>query len=280
MNEFIFSCTSDSPKSISQALISIDWKEPENQSCSVSVSRAGILFLTEDVSVLQANVLLASSMFRQYSLIASTSYDFHINLTSLVYCLNLLTETASSIEFRVSDAEFNLLIHDRGSLTECNIRTLHYPPDESQSNLSDAFSSKDIPEVAQFQIASANAREMFRFPNEQKNKSVGLSMSIDPDERIFEVKAEGAYGAVRSVMSFSQPIIQRVKLDLTERLTAHYPVSSLTPMLKAMSFSNECIFKFKQNGMVAVQQGIKSTNVSGNDIYVEFIIQPSEESLI
>ena len=83
MNEFIFSCTSDSPKSIAKALISIDWKEPENQSCSVSVSKAGILFLTEDVSVLQANVLLASTMFRQYSLLTNTSYDFHINLTYL-----------------------------------------------------------------------------------------------------------------------------------------------------------------------------------------------------
>ncbi|KAH0793621.1 cell cycle checkpoint protein RAD1 [Histomonas meleagridis] len=281
MTEFVFSCTSDSPKAIAQSLIAIAWKQPENQSCSVNVSRNGILFLTEDVGVLQANVLLGASMFRQYALLTENAYDFHINLTSLAYCLSVFTETASTIEFKVADSELIIQIHDRGSLTECSIRTIHYPADQSnQPNLSDAFSSLDSPEVAQFQIASANAREMFRFPNEQKNKSVGISMSIDPDEKTFGVRAEGAYGAVESIMLFSQPILKRIRLDLQEKLVAHYPVSSLTPMLKAMSISNETNFKFKSNGMVAVQQAIKSSNVSGNDIYVEFIIQPSEESLL
>jgi cell cycle checkpoint protein len=148
----------------------------------------------------------------------------------------------------------------------------------NQPTLSDAFTAKDSAEICAFDISSVVLREVFRFPNDRKNKSVSLEMTIDPIERRFIVKAEGAYGACRSVISFAQHDFQRVRVDLREPFSANYPVSSLTPVLSAMSQSYDTRFKFKDNGMLAVQLGMKGASPSGPETIVEFIVQPCDEN--
>jgi hypothetical protein len=41
-DEFLFACSTDSPKFFAQALSATAWRDPESQSCSVSLSSHGI----------------------------------------------------------------------------------------------------------------------------------------------------------------------------------------------------------------------------------------------
>jgi cell cycle checkpoint protein len=279
MVDLIFSCATDCPKFFAQALTAIAWRGSESQPCNVVVSKHGILFLTEDTSVLQGSVFLKATLFRSFATVRPDHYEFRVNLTALVNCLNLFAETATSIELSADvGSDLRVQIVDVGSTTDCTIRTLHSTNEiVAQPTLSDAFASTDSTEVVSFEISSVVVREMFRFPNERKNKAVSIEMTIDPNSRAFEVKAEGAYGLVRSMIPFSQPDFQHVKLGITERFTANYPVWSLTPVLDAMPDSYETKFKFKNNGMLAVQQGIKGHHGSGVETIVEFILQPLDE---
>jgi hypothetical protein len=196
-DDFLFSCSADCPRFFSQALVAIAWRQPENQSCSVDISRNGLLFLTEDASVLQASVLLRSTLFRAYAFLRTDPYDIRVNLTSLVNCLNVFAETATSMDISCEEgSDLRVRIHDMGSTTDCSIRTQICPPEQpNRATLSDAF-SRDSTEIVSFVIGSAVVREMFRFPNERRNKSVGIDMTIDPDRRLFEVKADGTFGIV------------------------------------------------------------------------------------
>jgi cell cycle checkpoint protein len=277
MADVIFSCSIDFPKFFAQVLKVIDWRGPESQPCSVSVSSKGLLFLTEDTSVLEATVLLKATLFQSFTYVGPDDYDFRVNLTALVNCLNLFAETATSIEISVDQAsDLRVQIFEVGSSTDCSIRTLHSRHDNlEQRNLSDAFTGSPV--IITFVISSVVVREMFRFPNERKNKAVSIEMAIDPTARNFEVKAEGAYGVVRSAIAFTQPDFHQVKLNISERFTASYPVWSLTPVLDAMQESFETKFRFNSNGMLSVQQGIKGHQGSGIETAVEFILQPLED---
>jgi cell cycle checkpoint protein len=278
-SDILFSCSTDSPKFFAQALNAIAWRSPENQSCSVSISAPGILFVCEDSAILQASVFLKATLFRSYDFPGQEPYNFRVNLTSVVQALKLFAETATSLDLSVDSAsDLRIKISDQGSVTDCTIRTLHCPPElVNQLALTDAFSSRDSLEIVSFVISSVVAREMFRFPNERKNKAVSIEMTIDPIARTFAVKAEGAYGLVRSVIAFSNLDFHHVKLDIEQPFAAVYPVWSLTPVLDAMAASFETKFKFKGNGLLAVQQGIKGSHGSGIETIVEFILQPLEE---
>ena len=278
--ELVFSCDSDAPKAFAIALSAIAWKQPESQSCCVNISQSGLLFLTEDTSCLQASVFLRSTLFRNYKFMISEPYEFRLNLTALVNCLNVFGDTATYLGIQVvMDSDLKLTIQEPGSRTDCVIRTVHCSSGQmNQPNLSDAFTARDSPEIASFLISSFVCRELFRFPNERKNKSVAIALSINVENRSFGVKAEGTFGAVRSVIPFSQADFQRVSIDTSRNFTACYPVSSLTPVLSAMANSYETKFKFKGNGMLAVQQGIKATSsMSGIETVVEFILQPLDD---
>lgn len=213
----------------------------------------------------------------------SDAYEFRLNLTALVNCLSLFGDTAGYLGIQViRDSDLRFMIQEQGSKTECVIRTIHCPSDQvNQPNLSDAFTSRDSPEIASFWISSYVCRELFRFPNERKNKAAAISLTINVEARTFEVKAEGAYGAVKSVIPFSQADFQRVNLSLSHNFTANYPVWSLTPALSAMSNSFETRFKFKGNGMLAVQHDIRATtSLTGIATVVEFLIQPLDDSIL
>jgi cell cycle checkpoint protein len=279
---FLFACSTDCPKFFAQALAAVAWRGPESQPCSVRISNPGLLFLTEDTNVLQASVSLKATLFRSFAFTGTDPYDFRVNLTALVSCLSLFAETATSIELAVDiGSDLRIRIADSGSTTECSIRTLHAEAELlNQPILSEAFMSKDCSEVASFIISSVVLREMFRFPNERKNKAVSIAMVIDPASRSFEVKAEGAYGVARSIIPFTQPDFLRVTLGVSERFAASYPVWSLTPVLNAMADSYETKFKFKGNGMLAAQLGIKGYQASGIETIVEFILQPLEEEVM
>lgn len=279
MNEYTFSCETDSPKPVIQALLAIKWKNSDPQPCSVSVSSTGILFLTEDVSVLQANVYLKNPLFSRFYFNKNESEDsfvFRVNLTSLVDSLNVFAETASHLKIYImkdATSDLRISIEDGTSITECTLRTLHCSPD--QTELSKAYTLTDLRDAAQFIVGSFIVREMFRFPNDSKNKSVGVAMTIDPIQKRFEVRAEGAFGVETSIMSLTN-MIQKVQIDIEERMTTNFPVSSLTPVLKAMAISSESKFIFKENGVLTVQQGVKGDG--GVETVVEFILQPLEES--
>lgn len=211
----------------------------------------------------------------------NTSYEFRINLTSLVYCLNIFVESATNVEIRArEETDLEVNIYDLGSITDCTIRTLHYPnTGHANQSLSDVFSNRDYPEVASFQTQSVIFREMFRFPNEQHYNSVSMSVTIDPEKRTFEVKADGSYGTTRSVMSLDkQSYLQKIDIKLTEPLTACFSVAAMTPVLKAMALSTDTKFLIKSNGMLAITQGIRSSIGSNVETVVEFILQPIEEN--
>jgi len=277
--ELVFSCSSDAAKAFSVALSAIAWRAPASQSCCVSVREEGILFLTEDVSCLQASVLLKRQFFKSYSIIDLVRYEFRVNLTSLVHCLNVFGDTATSVDMSVlNDAELRLKIYDQGSTTECVIRTMHYPPEQrGDMTLADVFTA-ERGDMCAFMVSSYVCRELFRFPNERKNKAAEIVLTINVENRSFEVKAEGAYGVVRSVVPQNQADFQRVEIHTRENFSARYPGWALTPVLSAMANSFETRFRFKRNGLLSVQQGIKATGSrSGVETVVEFIIQALEE---
>lgn len=279
--DLVFMCSLDAPKSFSLALISIAWKEPESQSCYVRIDDNGLLFVTEDASCLQASVFLKASLFKSYTFIETEAYEFKLNLTSLVHCLSVFGDTALTLDVKIErGSDLQLKIHDQGSITECLIRTLHCSSEHSlQRSLSDAFSAPDACEVASFIISSYVCRELFRFPNERKNKANDISMTINVENRTFEVKAEGAYGIVRSSISLTQADFQRVHIGTPRNFTSSFSVWSMSPVLSAMTSSYETKFTFKDNGMLAIQQGIKGvSSPSGVDIIVEFILQPLDEN--
>ena len=281
MSEYIFSCETESPKNICQSLISIAWKKSEPQSCSISVSNTGILFRTEDQGVLQASVYLRETLFSRFYYCDDVGINFHfrVNLTSLVDCLRVFADSASHLQIHITKDEethLRLSIEDGNSITECTLRTLHTTNDQNRSNkITDALSLSESADAAQFKIGSAIVKEMFRFPNDLKNKAVGIQMTIDPIKETFEVRAEGAFGAETSIMNFSN-LMQKLQINIDEKLVSVYPVSSLVPLLSAMDFSNESSFVFRTNGVLSVQEGIKSEG--GMDIIVEFIVQPSQEN--
>jgi cell cycle checkpoint protein len=280
-DDFIFSCSSDSPRLFSQALNAIAWRQPESQACSIRVSEAGMMFVTEDVKVLQANILFKASIFQSFTLRSSEPYEFRVNLTSLVHCLSVFAETASLLDISGgSESDLRVRICDMGSVTECSIRTLHSTPDQlNQRTLTDAFSARDSVEICYFDISSLVLREVFRFPNERKNKSVSIEMMIDRPNNRFVVKAEGAYGAVRSVIDFDHHDFQKKRILIDDTFAASYPVASLTPMLAAMSQSFETRFTFKDNGMLAAKLGMRGTSsISGLETVVEFILQACDDS--
>lgn len=280
MSEYIFSCETDSPKPVFHALFAIKWKSSDPQPCSASVSSKGILFLTEDISVLQANVFLKNSLFPRFyyneNNDSGESFEFRVNLTSLVDCLKVFAETASHLKICImKDAatDLKISIEDGNSITDCTLRTLHCSPD--QSDIDKAYTLTNAADAAQFSIGSKIAREMFRYPNDSKNKSIGIAMTIDPIEKTFEVRAEGAFGAETSIMSLTT-MTQKVIIRIEERMTTNFPVSSLTPVLDAMDLSIESKFIFKENGVLTVQQGVKGDG--GIDTIVEFILQPLEDN--
>lgn len=281
MSEYIFSCETDNPKPVFHALFAIKWKSSDPQPCSASVSAQGILFFTEDVSVLQASVYLKNDLFPRYYYNKeneSESFEFRINLTSLVDCLKVFEESASHLKIYImkdTSTDLRIYIEDSGSSTECTLKTLHCSPD--QSELSKAYTYPNLKDAAQFLIGSPIATEMFRYPNDSKNKSVGIAMTINPEEKTFEVRAEGAFGAETSIMPLLTNIIQKVQIDIEEKMTTNFPVYSLTPVLEAMKLSTDSRFIFKENGVLTVQQYIKGDG--GIQTVVEFILQPLEESL-
>lgn len=278
--DIVFLCSLDSPKSFSLALTSIAWKEPESQSCYVRIDDNGLLFVTEDASCLQASVFLKASLFKSYTFLDADAYEFKLNLTSLVHCLSVFGDTALTLDVKIAKgSDLQLKIHDQGSTTECLIRTLHCAEQSLQRSLSDAFSAPDSLEVASFIISSYVCRELFRFPNERKNKAVDITMTINVESRTFEVKAEGAYGTVRSSISLTQADFQRVHIETHRNFSSSFSVWSMSPVLSAMASSYETKFTFKDNGMLAIQQGIKGvSSPSGVDIIVEFILQPLDEN--
>ena len=72
-------------------------------------------------------------------------------------------------------------------------------------------------------------------------------------------------------------MVQKVQINVEDKMTTNFPVYSLTPVLDAMALSNESKFIFKENGVLTVQQGVKGDG--GVETIVEFILQPLEESL-
>ena len=183
MSEYIFSCETDSPKLVFHALFAIKWKSSDPQPCSASVSSTGILFLTEDISVLQASVYLKSSLFPRFYFDKDTefgdTFEFRINLTSLVDCLKVFAETAKHLRIYImkdATTDLRIRIEDVSSITECTLRTLHCSPD--QTELSKAYTYPNLRDAAQFTIGSPIVREMFRYPNDSKNKSVGIAMIL------------------------------------------------------------------------------------------------------
>ena len=169
------------------------------------------------------------------------------------------------------DSELRINITDTNaiSISDCTIRTLHSYPE--QNNFPKDISL--IQDAAQFTIFSNIVREMFRYPNDTKNKSVGIGITVDPVEKLFEVRASGIFGNAITRMQLLAE--HKVKFQIQEKLTAYFPVSSLTPVLKAMELSSRTLFIFKIDGVLRVQLGI--TGDSGIETIVEFILQPLEE---
>lgn len=280
MSDLIFSCSTDNPKFLAQALQAIAWKEEEDQLCSASVSNDGILILTEDTSTIQASVLLRSGLFQNYALVREENFEFRMNLTKFINCIKLFAETATELEIRSrSDAEIQIEITDGTSTTNCILRTLYYPAAQVNSmTLSKAFSAPDSVEVASFMIRSSIVKEMFILPEASMKNTVPVKMVIDAVARLFEVQMEGPFGTVRSTMDFGLLMAQRPKFDLCEPLEASYPISSLLPVLKAMDLSSDTSFKFKGNGMLSIQQAISNQTVGDVGTVVEFILQPLEDN--
>ena len=282
MDDFIFSCSADIPLFVAQSLSAIAWKRPDDQISTVSITKDGILVLTEDTKTMQATVFLKRNMFRTYVFLQDDAYDFRINLTPLVDALNIdFIKTANRIEIRVNkNTDLQVEIIDISSVTECTFRTLNYSTAQINGSnlLSFEFSSPDSPEVASFSMDSPYALSLLNVPKETHLNSCSLTMEIDPKDKVFIVKAEGAYGVVRSKLDFKQPYLQKVRIDLVEPLTAEYPMQSLNPVINAMSFSNETKFRFKGNGMLSIQQAISNRAAGAVETVVEFVLQPIENS--
>ena len=282
MNDFIFSCSADIPQFVAQSLSAIAWKRPDDQISTVSITKDGILILTEDTKTMQATVFLKRNMFRTYLFLQDDAYDFRINLTPLVDALNIdFIKTATRIEIRVNkNTDLQVDIIDNSSVTECTFRTLNYSTAQINGTnlLSFEFSSPDSPEVATFSMDSLHAFSLLNVPKETHFNSCSIVMEINPIDKLFIIKAEGAYGVARSTMDFKQPYLQKVKIVLVETLTAEYSMQSLNPVINAMSFSSETKFRFKGNGMLSIQQAISNRAVGAVETVVEFILQPIENS--
>ena len=280
MSELIFSCSTGNPKFVVQTLMAIEWKDQEDQYCSASVTNEGILILTEDSAILQASVLLRAGLFSNF-IIVRDHFEFRINLSKLVKCLKLFYETATELEIKAKiESEIQIEITDASSTTECIIRTLFYPAAQlNQMPLSRAFSSPDSPEVASFMLKSSIVSQMFLIPDATQRSSLPITITIDAQARVFEVKCEGAFGAVRSAMDFGLMMAQRPKFDLIDPFHASYPVSSFLPVLKSMALSSDTSFRFKGNGMLSIQQAMTSTPAGSVGTVVEFILQPLDDPM-
>ena len=280
----IFSCSTNNPKLVIQSLTAISWKEQDDQYCSVNVSPEGILFVTEDSSTIQASVLLRSNLFSNFFFSKNDSFEFRLNLSKLVKCLGLFSETANYLEIKSkieSGSEIEINIIDPYSITTCKIMThLMISNQGPDMTLSKLFGDSNSIEVASFLIQSSILKEMFILPELTQKNSLPLTLTIDSDSKIFEVKAEGSFGFVRSSMDFGILIAYKPKFDLTEPLIVSYPISSFIPVLKAMNISSDTRFRFKGNGMLSAQQAISNQFSSNVETVVEFILQPIEENLL
>lgn len=240
------------------------------------------MILIEDSTTIQASVLLRAGLFQNYSLVWEENFEFRINLTKFVKRIKLFSEFATELEIRSkNDAEIQVEITDGLSTTNCTIRTLYYPTAQvNNMTLSKAFSAPDSVEVASYMIRSSIVKEMLVLPDATTKNTVPIKMVIDAVAQLFDVKMEGGFGTVRSTMEFGLLMAQRPKFDLCEPFEACYPISSLVPVLKAMTLSSETSFRFKGNGMLSIQQSISNQSAGSVETVVEFILQPLEDNTL
>lgn len=274
-DDAVFVCSCNSPRDLTTALSAIAWKAPESQMCDVSVSEDGILFQTEDPGCLQASLLLKRKFLLLYERRFPGTYVFRLDLTALVKCLCMFMDTATDVVIRViPDSEVRLAISDPESTTECAIR-MPYVSAREETQYQRLVS--DDESIGSLMVSSCACREFFRFPNERKNKAVHLEVILDSTSRTFEVRAEGVYGTVCSAVPLNQPDFHHVRVSSAAGFAATFLVSTLTPVLAAMTRSYETQMKFQRSGALVVQQDVKTTGlVFGTDAVIEFLVYPLE----
>jgi len=275
MIDTVFACSTTKPKVVSQALLAILWKEQEDQYFSAIVDNNGIVIITEDCSSIEASVLLSSRMFNTFNFYKNEPFIFRANLSQLIKCVSLFSETASNMEIKAtSETEIIIDIFDTFSTTTCKVRT-HFSQ-KIEQNLSDSFKSANSPDVASFIVPSARIKELFVIPEASHRNSIPLTISIN-NNHVFEIKAEGSYGKVQSSVDLDQFKVMNAKYNMYEPFSASYHINSLLPAIKAMSTSLDTDFTFKGNGLLMIKQAFSKPNGGFVETAVEFIIAPVKE---
>lgn len=269
---FILSCSSTSPSLIAHAFNSIFWKSGTEQFTTMTISEAGICASTDD-SVTQASVLLRSNLFNSFAYMKDEPTEIKIALAGLVSCLRLYCESADRIEILINLLnDIEICVFNGSSETKSILHSRQI------ANLDggDAFNDDNDSVAASFRMDSSVAREFFVFPNEPRNMSLTLAITIDPIKRQLHLLAEGPYGNCVSKMPLTGSETRNVCINLVEPITFSYSVVAIQPMLKALDYSNQIKFSFKKNGKLAVQHSIKVDDLDSIETYVDFVIPPLE----
>ena len=253
----IFSCSTDRPKQFVQSISSILWST-ETQPVTVTASSSGFTFATRENQSLLSIVTMPANIFTSFAYIKDEPQTFTLNLNKFVNCARIFSDSANELEFKAkSEAEVELCIIDPDSVTTCSIRSLATNPILKET--------QDFEPVFSISIHSDALRELFRFPNEQRNASYVVFLDGNQALKQFRVSANGAYGDV--VAEMPQTLAEWKILESTQAVHAAYSSQTILPFLHSLSLSTEAELKISADGILR-----GSINVQGSSVV--FIINP------
>ena len=254
----IFTCSTDKPKQIVQAISAISFGE-ENQTATMTVSDLGFVFATKDKQSFIGVATIPSNVFTSFAFIPEEEEQrFSFNLSKFVNCMRIFADSAMELEFKAkSDAEIEIIITDTDSITTCTIRCIVCDDiDTSQAQFEPVF---DI------LIHSDALRELFRFPADQKNSTYSVTLYGNQILKRFRVSAEGPYGDV--VADMPHTLAEWRVLPNQQEINASFSSQSIIPFLHSLSLSQETHVKISADGLFEAE-----INVNGATVI--FVVQP------
>ena len=254
----IFTCSTDKPKQIVQAISAISFGE-ENQTATMTVSDSGFVFATKDKQSFIGVATIPSNVFTSFAFIPEEDEQrFSFNLSKFVNCMRIFADSAMELEFKAkSDAEIEIIITDTDSITTSIIRCLISDPIDT--------AEADFDPVFDISIHSDALRELFRFPTDPKNSSYSVTLVANQTTKKFSVAAEGAYGDV--IAEMPQTLAEWKIIENPQEIQASYTSQSILPFLHGLSLSQEARVRMSSNGVFKV-------NVDVHGSSVVFIIEP------
>ena len=260
-------CAVCDPRHLSDILSGISFKRGQIATCSADPTE-GLQFVA-DMSSCHAKVHLHAELFESF--VVRPDVKFKINLTSLLDCLNVFSQSAatqisSPLHISYSDGEpLTLKLHGADRETSCTVQTMI--ADEN-----DDMTPDDISANCKALISSEALRDIFA-EFDYSNPSAKVAMTSEtPEALTFTIDSTSGFTFEASLPKDAAVFTD---YECSESQSNTYNLSQLKYCSKALTLSDTTKVSMNTSNMLTLQCVVPNNGMDG--AYLEFMFFPTVE---